>query len=202
MSLLICVMSFYFLTLSRGCNKIAFVCTRLVFNAYTSFRVRRFAIIRSTNYSEPFKSSEHNFQTDRFVLGIGWFRALPLLSSSCAILRFVKNYKKILFPRVYRYNDKSFYNIWRDGYNIVKFLSLSREEIWQKNNKMPQEKDHSGMPFLRNCCQVRTQWIDTIVCIQKSKSLSKSLPEFNFLLLFFFYFCFVVFFRASERVAF
>jgi len=38
--------------------------------------------------------------------------------------------------------------------NIVKFLFLS-EEIWQKNNKMPQEKDHSGMPFLWNCCQVR-----------------------------------------------
>lgn len=58
--------------------------------------------------------------------------------------------------------------------NIVKFLSLSGE-IWQKNNKMPQEKDCSGMPFLRNCCQVRTQRIDTIVCIQKknSKSLSK-----------------------------
>jgi len=40
--------------------------------------------------------------------------------------------------------------------NIVKFLSLS-EEIWQKNNKIPQEKDYSGMPFLWNCCQVRTQ---------------------------------------------
>jgi hypothetical protein len=40
--------------------------------------------------------------------------------------------------------------------NIVKFLSLS-EEIWQKNNKMPKEKDGSGMPFLRNCCQVGTQ---------------------------------------------
>jgi len=67
--------------------------------------------------------------------------------------------------------------------NIVKSLSLS-EEIWQKNNKMPREKDYSGMTFLRNCCQVRTRRIDTIVFAFKGANVYEKVAGIYFSLAF------------------